>query len=222
MAESSVEREDLELLCFIVNDGMGSEAIQVAKKNGCSGGTVFYGRGTINNSRLKFLGLDNIRKEIVFMVTGETQSENIRQKVTGKLHLERPNRGIAFSIPLKNILGKRNSTYDSNTPIREDDSVMHQAIFVIVERGQGEDVIDAAVAAGSQGGTIINARGSGIHENSRVFGMDIEPEKEIVLILAENEKVDSIVASISNELKIEQPGKGILFTTDVKNATGLY
>lgn len=222
MAENQAILDELELLCFIVNDDMGSEAIQVGKKNGCSGGTVFYGQGTINNSRLKFFGIDNVRKEIVLMVTGEKESDTIRQKVTEKLHLERPNRGIAFSIPLKNVLGKRNSTYDSNAQIREDDSVMHQAIFVIVDRGQAEDVIDAAVAAGSQGGTTINARGSGIHETSRVFGMDIEPEKEIVLILAENEKVDSIVASISNKIEIEKPGKGILFTTDVKNATGLY
>lgn len=222
MTENPSVKENIDLLCLIVNDDMGSEVIRIAKKNGSSGGTVFYGNGTINNSRLKMLGLDNIRKEVVLMITEESKSESIMKVLTEKLKLERPNRGIAFTISLLNILGRRNSTYDQNAQIREDDSVMHQAIFVIVERGQAEEVIDAAVAAGSQGGTIISARGSGIHETSRLFGMDIEPEKEIVLILSENDKVDPIVASISNATEIEKPGQGILFTVDVKDTKGLF
>ena len=222
MTENALVKENIDLLCLIVNDDMGSDVIRIAKKNGSSGGTVFYGYGTINNSRLKMLGLDNIRKEIVLMVTEESKSESIMQVLTEKLKLERPNRGIAFTISLLNMLGRRNSTYDQNAQIREDDSVMHQAIFVIVERGQAEEVIDAAVDAGSQGGTIISARGSGIHETSRLFGMDIEPEKEIVLILSENDKVDPIVASISNATEIEKPGKGVLFTVDVKDTKGLF
>ena len=44
-------------------------------------------------------------------------------------------------------------------------------------------MIDAATAAGSKGGTVINAR-SGIHEEQTLF-MDIEPEKEIVLIISD-------------------------------------
>lgn len=222
MTENPSVKENIDLLFFIVNDGMGSDVIRIAKKNGSSGGTVFYGYGTINNLRLKMLGLDNIRKEVVLMLTEESKSESIMKALTDKLKLERPNRGIAFAISLLNILGRRNSTYDQNAQIREDDSVMHQAIFVIVERGQAEEVIDAAVAAGSQGGTVISARGSGIHETSRLFGMDIEPEKEIVLILSDTDKVDPIVASISNATEIEKPGKGVLFTIDVKDTKGLF
>ncbi len=34
---------------------------------------------------------------------------------------------------------------------------MHCAITVVVDKGKAEDVIDAATAAGSKGGTVINA-----------------------------------------------------------------
>ncbi|MGE7367103.1 P-II family nitrogen regulator [Desemzia incerta] len=222
MTENQSVKVNTDLLCLIVNDGMGSEVIRIAKKNGSSGGTVFYGSGTINNSRLKMFGLDNIRKEIVLMITNDDQSDAILKVLSEKLKLNRPNHGIAFSISLLNVLGRRNSAYDQNAQIGEDDSVMHQAIFVIVERGKAEDVIDAAVEAGSQGGTIISARGSGVNETSRLFGMDIEPEKEIVLILSDKDKVDPIVASISHATEIEKPGNGIIFTIDVKNAKGLF
>ena len=70
---------------------------------------------------------------------------------------------------------------------------MYQSIIAIVERGHAENVIDAATQAGSRGGTIINARGSGIHETSTLFAMEIEPEKEVVLIVAEKKNTDHIV-----------------------------
>lgn len=58
--------------------------------------------------------------------------------------------------------------------------------------------MEAAASAGARGGTIINARGSGIHETNRLFSMQIEPEKEMVVILSENDLVDPIISSIGN------------------------
>ncbi len=99
---------------------------------------------------------------------------------------------------------------------------MYQAITVVVEKGKAEDVIDAALKAGSKGGTIINARGSGVHETSRLFAMDIEPEKEMVLILSKSEQTEKIVSSIRTSLKIDEPGMGILYIQHVNEVCGLY
>lgn len=99
---------------------------------------------------------------------------------------------------------------------------MYKAIFTIVEKGRAEDVIDAAAQAGSKGGTILNARGSGIHETSKLFSMEIEPEKEVVLILAEVDATEAIAASIRDSLKIEEPGNGIIFIQDVSSVYGIY
>ena len=99
---------------------------------------------------------------------------------------------------------------------------MYQSITVIVDKGKGEEVIDAATKAGSKGGTIINGRGSGIHETSKLFAMEIEPEKEIVIILSKIEDVDNIISSIKDEMKIDEPGKGVIYTQDIKKAYGLY
>ena len=35
---------------------------------------------------------------------------------------------------------------------------MYKAIFTVVDRGKGENVMDAAKSAGARGGTIINAK----------------------------------------------------------------
>ena len=42
------------------------------------------------------------------------------------------------------------------------------------------------------------------------------------MILTEQHTTDAVVASISNALKIEQPGNGVLFTVDVTNTRGLF
>lgn len=99
---------------------------------------------------------------------------------------------------------------------------IYDAIYTVVDRGKGEDVVEAASSAGSKGATIINARGSGIHEKQTLFSIAVEPEKEIVMILAEKELTDSIIAKIRETLRIDEPGAGIVFVLEVNKTYGLY
>jgi nitrogen regulatory protein PII len=99
---------------------------------------------------------------------------------------------------------------------------MYNAIFVIADKGKGSQAVDAARSSGSKGATIINARGSGVHESNVIFGMDVEPEKEMVLILSDSEKTQVIVDAIKEALKIDEPGNGIIFIQEVSEAYGLY
>ena len=69
---------------------------------------------------------------------------------------------------------------------------------------------------------MINARGSGIHETATVFSMQIEPEKEVVLILSKAEATEAICAAVRERCKIDEPGKGIIFVLDVRDTIGLY
>lgn len=76
--------------------------------------------------------------------------------------------------------------------------------------------------AGSHGGTIINARGSGVHETATLFGMGIEPEKELVMILADQANTPQIVDTIYETLDLRQPGNGIVFVQNTTRVRGLY
>ena len=104
---------------------------------------------------------------------------------------------------------------------RGEGEIMYNAIYTIVERGVASDVIEAAEKAGSKGGSVINARGAGTHETQKVFNMVIEPEKEIVLIISEADKTGAIVDAIREKVKIEEPGNGILYVTDVRETYGM-
>jgi len=214
--------QDWELVCVIVNYGLGSKVMKVAKQHGITGGTIFLGKGTVHTYLLDLLDLTEVRKEIVLMAASKEIAYKTVEALNEKFQFAKPNHGIAFTLSVRFLLGSKKHIYnqaDKNGGIK---TPMHHAIFTVVDKGNAEAVIDAAVAAGSKGGTIINARGSGIHENSKLFSMLIEPEKEIVLILSEANATEAIVRSIRNALKIDEPGNGILFVLDVNQTYGLY
>ena len=70
--------------------------------------------------------------------------------------------------------------------------------------------MSAAKAAGAFGGTVVNARGTGTHELQHFFGAIIQPEKELVLILTEREKRNSIMEAICRDGGIVKRGNGNL------------
>ena len=51
--------------------------------------------------------------------------------------------------------------------------------------------------------------------------MEIEPEKELVIILTPKDLVDKVVSALTEELDLNEPGKGILFIEPVVDIRGL-
>lgn len=211
---------NLERICAIVSGGQGSRVLKIARRLGAQGGTVLLGRGTARGRLLDFLGLADVRKEIVHIIAGRATARRVLKGLDEELALARPNHGIAFTTKVAALAGSRNCGEAEQTG-DEEEKVMFHAITTIVEKGNAEMVIDAAAKAGAKGGTILNARGSGVHETQKLFYMDIEPEKEMVLILAEAEKTDAIVEAIRAGVGLDEPGRGILFVQEVQRACGI-
>ena len=99
--------------------------------------------------------------------------------------------------------------------------VKYKLIVVIVNKGLAEDVIESSLKKDARGATIISGRGSGVHEKNMLFGVPIETEKEVVLILSEEYMVEDIINQVNTDLKLEEPGKGILFVLPVTDVGGL-
>lgn len=97
-----------------------------------------------------------------------------------------------------------------------------ELIVTIVEKDMADDVIDAAKQGGAEGATVIYGRGSGIHEKAKFFGITIEPEKEIVLILVDKSIRPSVLKSIAKGIDIDKPGHGVSFVIDVEKVIGIH
>ena len=94
-------------------------------------------------------------------------------------------------------------------------------IVAIVNRGFSDLVMDAARAAGASGGTILHGRGTGVPEAEQFFGIAIQPEKEIVLILTRSDERRKIMAAIAEGAGLNTQGKGLTFSLPVDEVAGI-
>ena len=94
-------------------------------------------------------------------------------------------------------------------------------IVSIVRKGWGSTVLDASVKAGARGGTVLFGRGAGINEQEKIFGMSIEPEKEIVLTVVRADRAEKILDEIVHAAELSDTGRGIAFVIPVDKVVGV-
>ena len=94
-------------------------------------------------------------------------------------------------------------------------------IVTIVNKAQSERVVEASKKAGAEGGTILFGRGTGIREQAKLFGITIEPEKELVLTLIPRVLTEKVLDAIVTEVDLNHPGKGISFVLEVEQVAGI-
>lgn len=215
----SLKSRHLEMLVVIVEHNKASKVLHLADEKGVTASVAMLGRGTASRTIFDYLGL-NDKKKAVLMLFGKTEEiTDLADYLVEKLEMDKPNHGIAYIESAFNVFGTEDNANGSENIKRGEN--MYNAIYTIVEKGNADDVIEAAQKAGSRGGTVMHARGSGSEEACKVFNMLIEPEKEIVLIISEEAKTKDIVESIRKETGIEEQGKGIIFITRVEQTYGL-
>ena len=96
-----------------------------------------------------------------------------------------------------------------------------ELIFTIVNAGYTDLVMEAAKAEGATGGTVINGKGTGNEAMEKFFGITIQPEKDIVLILIPKNLKDAVLKAISRDAGFDTKGQGIAFALPVDEAVGL-
>ena len=98
----------------------------------------------------------------------------------------------------------------------------YEAIFFILNKGHVDEAMEAARAAGATGGTIINGRGTADPgEIIKKFGISVQAEKELLLILAETKYKAAIMKAISLAAGLNKAGGGIGFSVPVEDTIGL-
>ena len=97
----------------------------------------------------------------------------------------------------------------------------YEVIFAIVNEGYAEDVMDVARQQGARGGTILNARGVTREDAAAFFGITLNTEKEIVMMVVPKTIKDNILNAIYREMGMAKKAQGIAFSLPVTDAAGL-
>ena len=96
-----------------------------------------------------------------------------------------------------------------------------ECILCIVNAGFSENVMDAAKAAGARGGTVLHARGTGAKEAETFFGITVQEEKEMVMILVPAEIKADVLHTLYHAVGLNTPGQGIAFSLPVDEVVGI-
>ena len=96
-----------------------------------------------------------------------------------------------------------------------------ELVVAVVNAGFSGEVMSAAKSVGARGGTVIRAKGTASKENEAFFGITIQPEKEMVLIIVPKEIKDDVLHAIYKEVGLSTKGQGIAFSVPVEDAVGI-
>ena len=212
---------EFSLLIMLVPFGNAKKIIRYARERGLMGATIMIAYGTVKSKILDFLGIYETRKELILTAGSDELFDTIMAELMKKFDITRNKFGIAFRFPLSyfNVKDKDNSGKIHFQ--RKDEKMMKSAIFTIINRGKAGEVVDASLEAGAKGGTIIHAKGSGLNQTKLIFDMEIEPEKEIVLTIVDDELLEPVVKAIRENSGVEKDGQGILFVIPISKYYGI-
>jgi len=101
---------------------------------------------------------------------------------------------------------------------------MHfKLIIILIEDSKTDVVLEAAREAGATGSTVINqARGEGLSKSKTFFGLNLEIQRDMILLLVEEHLSRSILEIIAEVGEFDdKPGTGIAFQIDVEDAVGV-
>jgi len=90
-------------------------------------------------------------------------------------------------------------------------------IIAIVNAGCSDLVMLGAKENGATGGTYFKGKGTGNPELEKFYGIEIKPEKEIVLIVVDNKIKEKVLKGIYKTAGLDTNGQGIVFAVPVDN-----
>lgn len=96
----------------------------------------------------------------------------------------------------------------------------YDMIVTIIGRGFSDYVVSAARDAGATGATIVYGRGTA-DADKQVFGISLQPERELVLILVRSNERRTIMQAISDKTSLMEEGRGFCFSLPVSEVFGL-
>jgi nitrogen regulatory protein PII len=99
-------KEKFELILCIVNSGFSELVMSCARDCGAKGGTVIQARGTAKDEVEKAFNISiHPEKEIVMILVNKTIKEAVLHAVYKNVGLDSPGQGIAFSVPVDDVVG---------------------------------------------------------------------------------------------------------------------
>ncbi len=228
--ENNQKKLSFQILTLITTPKRADKAAEMFKQGHLPLQYRFNAQGTASNEIMDMLGLGSIDKCVLVSVLPKKLADVMLGKLKTELQMNAVNSGIAFTMPLNGINNlmlrmltqnaEENGVNQQGKDEKEMTEMKHVLVAAVVNRGFSADVMEAANSVGAKGGTKSPRRRMGDEETAAVWGLSVQEEKEIVMILTETENKVAIMKAIGEKCGMHSEAKGIVMSIPVDSVTG--
>lgn len=197
--------DPMKLLVSIVDHGRGKFIKRFSEENNIYFSFRLHGDGTASSDLLELLGLDGAEKDIIVNLLPSRYVPIVIRSISNLMSMGSPGKGIAFAVPLSalNALADREirdlmPELDEKATANGGDLVNFSLIMAVYNAGFTDEMVAAARSAGATGGTVLHARGIAKEQGEKFFGLTIQDEKEVILILTPSDMRSGIIDALNH------------------------
>ena len=217
----------LQFMVTITNRNMTKKFTNFYKELGLDISYITVGNGTAASEILDYFGLEGAEKSVLFHIVTDDKWKEVKRQLQTKIRIDVPGIGIAFTVPLSSIGGKKALNYltDGQNYVKGEESTLkdtkYELLVAIANQGYTELIMDAARKVHASGGTVIHAKGTGSQRAEQFLGVTLVPEKEIVFIVVRKDRKNDIMRAIMDEAGTGTKAGTIVFSLPVTDTAGM-
>ncbi|MBU5625850.1 P-II family nitrogen regulator [Oscillibacter sp. MSJ-2] len=215
-------------LLFVISDADNAVQVSALLKQGFV--PLQYqcrGKGTASSEILRLSGLGESDKAVSLAMIRREEAPGLLRQLNRALHLKHHGTGIAVTIPISGLQSSVLRLLDRPIPKKEEEDPpmasqsAYAMILAAVNQGFSDEVMDAARSAGATGGTVLRGRRRGLEEPMRFFGISLQEEQELILIVSSRKKKVEIMDAIHKGFGPKSPAQGVVLSMPVEDVMGL-
>ena len=187
--------------------------------------------GTANSEILHLLGIGASDKALILCLEEDEVVPALMKGVRKKIGYQNAGAGIAFTVPLSGINNlilqifkgdaREIPQQSEKEGLKMKTEITHDLIISILNRGYSDDFMNTAREAGAGGGTVFNARSMAAAGAVKFFGISVQDEKEVIIILTKRDKKAPIMQAIGSSFGFNSKAQGIMFSLPVDRVMGM-
>lgn len=221
-----IQMERVRMLVAITERGNGKMITRKMDTMGVGCLMRCYGQGTASSEMMDILGLGSSEKDIVIAMGKESAVVDVVREYSDTLRNASRGGGIMMLLSptavgnlTATILSMRTTSGTESKeakPMKNEHQ--HSLILIAVNQGYTDQVMQTAKKAGASGGTVVRASLAGNDPETVFQGMDLQPEREILAILAPDSIRDQVMDDVNREFGLRSEAAGILCALPVDKA----
>ena len=191
--------------------------------------------GTASSELLRICGLGESDRNLTLCVLPKRAVHTLFEKMNDALQMKKRGKGIAVSIPLTGVqMNLARLMHEAHHPEQQfhehplgqeepkmTEGTRYSMIHITVNEGYSDDVLDTAKNAGARGGTIIRGRRRGLDAPMQFWGISLQEEQEILLIIVPRELKKQIMQAVCSAHGLSSPAQGLVMSLPIEDVLGL-